>query len=57
MSNLPHSHNDTAKVDDVFQQQIFIDHVCELIRICQPPKGIGINGYWGTGKIDNVQFS
>jgi len=50
MPNLPLSHNDTAKADDVFQQQIFIDQVCELIRNCQPPKGIGINGYWGTGK-------
>ncbi|MCX7095558.1 MAG: P-loop NTPase fold protein [Methylobacter sp.] len=50
MSNLPLSHNDTAKADDVFQQQAFIDQVCELIKNCQPPKGIGINGYWGTGK-------
>jgi hypothetical protein len=56
MVNLPLSRNDTAKADDVFQQQIFIDQVCELIRNCQPPKGIGINGYWGTGKIDNVHI-
>jgi len=25
-----------------------------LIKNCQPPKGIGINGYWGTGKTSSL---
>jgi hypothetical protein len=54
MPNLPHSHNDTAKADDAFQQEAFIKQVCELIKNCQPPKGIGINGYWGTGKTSSL---
>jgi hypothetical protein len=54
MSNFPLSHNDTAKADDAFQQQVFIDQVCDLIKNCQPPKGIGINGYWGTGKTSSL---
>jgi len=32
MSNLPLSHNDTASADDAFQQQTFINQVCELIK-------------------------
>lgn len=54
MPNLPLSHNDTAKADDAFQQDVFIKQVCELIKNCQPPKGIGINGYWGTGKTSSL---
>jgi len=54
MPNLPLSHNDTAKADDAFQQEAFIKQVCELIKNCQPPKGIGINGYWGTGKTSSL---
>jgi len=50
----PLSHNDTAKADDAFKQQAFIKQVCELIKDCQPPKGIGINGYWGTGKTSTL---
>lgn len=48
------SHNDAPKADDAFGQQDFIEQVCELIRNCQPPKGIGINGYWGTGKTSTL---
>jgi hypothetical protein len=54
MPNLSLSHNDTAKADDAFQQEAFIKQVCELIKNCQPPKGIGINGYWGTGKTSSL---
>lgn len=54
MDILPLSHNDTAQADDAFNQQAFIKQVCELIKDCQPPKGIGINGYWGTGKTSTL---
>jgi len=50
------SHNDAASADDAFKQQAFIAQVCDLIKDCQPPKGIGINGYWGTGKLTMFIF-
>lgn len=44
------SHNDTPTVKDAFGNEAFIEAICLLVRTCTPPKGIGINGYWGTGK-------
>ena len=44
------SHNDSPSLEDGFDQTDFIDKLCHIITDCQPPKGIGINGYWGTGK-------
>jgi hypothetical protein len=44
------SHNDDPTLNDGFHNENFIKEVSELIRNCEPPKGIGINGYWGTGK-------
>ncbi len=54
MPNLPLSHNDTASAADAFKQQAFITQMCDLIKDCRPPKGIGINGYWGTGKTSSL---
>lgn len=44
------SHNDDATLIDAFDNQPFVREVCQVIRDCSPPKGIAINGYWGTGK-------
>lgn len=44
------SHNDDPTLHDGFGNNGFIREICELIRNCTPPKGIGVNGYWGTGK-------
>ncbi|MCP4700753.1 MAG: hypothetical protein GY862_28450 [Gammaproteobacteria bacterium] len=44
------SHNDDPVLEDAFGQKDFIEHICKVIKDCQPPKGIAINGYWGTGK-------
>ena len=44
------SHNDNPALDDAFGQDAFLAEVCTQISTCVPPKGIGINGYWGTGK-------
>lgn len=44
------SHNDDPTLEDAFTQDAFLDEVCRQISTCTPPKGIGINGYWGTGK-------
>jgi len=44
------SHNDIPVLDDGFANQNFIEEICSLISNCTPPKGIGLNGYWGTGK-------
>ncbi|SEH07572.1 KAP family P-loop NTPase fold protein [Candidatus Venteria ishoeyi] len=44
------SHNDAPVVEDAFQQKAFIQRICKVVKECRPPKGIAINGYWGTGK-------
>ena len=44
------SHNDNPALLDRFKQGRFIKHLCNVIVDCEAPKGIGINGYWGTGK-------
>ena len=44
------SHNDNPALDDAFGHDAFLAEVCSQISTCTPPKGIGINGYWGTGK-------
>jgi hypothetical protein len=44
------SHNDDPVLQDGFDNQCFIMDICSLIQRCKPPKGIGLNGYWGTGK-------
>ncbi|WP_319547654.1 P-loop NTPase fold protein [Desulfogranum marinum] len=44
------SHNDDPTLHDGFDNKDFIKEVCLLIKKCRPPKGIGLNGYWGTGK-------
>ena len=44
------SHNDNPALDDAFGHDAFLAEVCKQISTCTPPKGIGINGYWGTGK-------
>ncbi len=47
---MPLSHNDDPTLRDGFDNQGFIKEICSLITRCTPPKGIGLNGYWGTGK-------
>lgn len=44
------THNDKPTDTDILDQQAFINGIAEIIKDCTPPKGIGINGYWGTGK-------
>ncbi len=44
------SHNDDPTLHDGFGNDGLVREICGLIRNCTPPKGIGINGYWGTGK-------
>ncbi|MEM7019984.1 MAG: P-loop NTPase fold protein, partial [Pseudomonadota bacterium] len=51
------SHNDAPLIveqgddmGDLLGRSKFIKHVCAVISDCQPPKGIAINGYWGSGK-------
>lgn len=44
------SHNDDPTLHDGFGNDGLIREICGLIRNCTPPKGIGVNGYWGTGK-------
>lgn len=47
---MPLSYNDNPTFTDAFDNQNFIQGICSLIKDCTPPKGIGLNGYWGTGK-------
>ena len=51
---MPLSHNDDPTLIDGFANQDFIKEICSLISNCTPPKGIGINGYWGTGKTSTL---
>lgn len=44
------THNDNPTDEDGLGQETFINGISEIIKDCTPPKGIGINGYWGTGK-------
>ena len=44
------THNDKPTDEDGLMQETFIKGIAEIIKDCTPPKGIGINGYWGTGK-------
>jgi hypothetical protein len=46
----PISHNDDPVDEDTLLNSDFIKEIAEVVRDCHPPKGIGINGYWGTGK-------
>lgn len=48
------THNDSPTDTDAFGQQAFIDAIAESIQNCTPPKGIGLNGYWGTGKTSSL---
>ncbi|MDH3348486.1 MAG: KAP family NTPase [Desulfobulbaceae bacterium] len=48
------SHNDDPILRDAFGQQGFIERIAHIIRDCHPPKGIGVNGYWGTGKTSTL---
>ncbi|CAG1022120.1 hypothetical protein MTYM_01496 [Methylococcales bacterium] len=44
------SHNDAPNHLDAFGQGEFIRQIAEVIKSCEAPKGIAINGYWGSGK-------
>jgi len=44
------SFNDSPNLNDFLNQSSFVENLCEVIVDCDPPKGIGVNGYWGTGK-------
>jgi len=45
-----HNHNDNAAEVDYLDQAAFISQISDAIKNSIPPKGIAINGYWGTGK-------
>lgn len=49
------THNDSPTDTDAFGQQSFINEIAESIQHCTPPKGIGLNGYWGTGKTSSLK--
>ncbi|WP_225587391.1 KAP family P-loop NTPase fold protein [Methylomonas fluvii] len=44
------SHNDAPIHIDAFGQGEFIRQIADVIKTCDAPKGIAINGYWGSGK-------
>lgn len=44
------SHNDDPTNIDGLGQTKFIQDIAYVIKNSSPPKGIAINGYWGTGK-------
>lgn len=44
------SHNDSPNHLDAFGQGDFIRQIAEVVKTCEAPKGIAINGYWGSGK-------
>ena len=46
------SHNDAPVTGEAFgfKREYFIETLTEEIRTCTPPKGLAINGYWGSGK-------
>ena len=56
MSTPPRNHNDAPVTTDDFGRQEFIQAVCQEIQHCQPPKGLAINGYWGTGKTSALRL-
>ncbi len=49
------SHHDEPALVDGLGRENFIQSVCRLISDCQPPKGIAISGYWGSGKTSALQ--
>jgi len=49
------SHNDNPTDVDGFGQQDFIKNIANVIKYSKPPKGIAINGYWGTGKTSSLK--
>lgn len=49
------SHHDEPALVDGLGRENFIDSICHVISDCQPPKGIAISGYWGSGKTSALQ--
>ena len=43
------THNDEPVLETAFQPD-FIRRLCKIIQTCQPPKGLAVTGYWGSGK-------
>ena len=53
MADLKHSLNDeplSKKEHDLLGRSTFIERVCEAVRCSDPPKGLAVSGYWGSGK-------
>ncbi|MCI5121513.1 MAG: hypothetical protein D3908_10050 [Candidatus Electrothrix sp. AUS4] len=46
---LIYSHNDEPVLETAFNED-FIARLSDIIRNCQPPKGLAVTGYWGSGK-------
>lgn len=44
------SHSDQSELIDTLEQEKLIRQISKTIIHCSPPKGIAVNGYWGTGK-------
>lgn len=54
MSENKLSHNDNPVHENSLTDVKFIKNIAEVIKNCEPPKGIAINGYWGTGKTSSL---
>lgn len=48
------SHNDEPVLETAFNQD-FIARLCSIIHHCQPPKGMAVTGYWGSGKTSTLK--
>ncbi|MCW5203897.1 hypothetical protein VU12_13285, partial [Desulfobulbus sp. US4] len=52
--SLIYSHNDEPVLETAFNEE-FIARLCGIIRNCQPPKGLAVTGYWGSGKTSTLK--
>jgi hypothetical protein len=48
------SHNDEPVLENAFNKD-FIVRLCYIVHNCQPPKGMAVTGYWGSGKTSTLK--